>query len=115
MAWGDVIHLSSIGLIQAECLIGYELVDFKLWNCFLMLYMWLSSADKTLKSGVHISLCLTSVAYILQFFCFIRSFLSFSSFAVRAGTGGDEAGIWAGDLVGTCFFYPSKSMALIHF
>lgn len=23
--------------------------------------------------------------------------------AVRAGTGGDEAGIWAGDLVGTCF------------
>lgn len=24
--------------------------------------------------------------------------------AVRAGTGGDEAGIWAGDLVGTCFF-----------
>jgi len=22
-------------------------------------------------------------------------------FAVRAGTGGDEAGIWAGDLVGT--------------
>lgn len=26
--------------------------------------------------------------------CFI------ASFAVRAGTGGDEAGIWAGDLVG---------------
>ena len=26
-----------------------------------------------------------------------------SLFAVRAGTGGDEAGIWAGDLVGTCF------------
>lgn len=25
-------------------------------------------------------------------------------FAVRAGTGGDEAGIWAGDLVGTCFY-----------
>lgn len=28
------------------------------------------------------------------------------TFAVRAGTGGDEAGIWAGDLVGTCFFFP---------
>jgi hypothetical protein len=25
-------------------------------------------------------------------------------FAVRAGTGGDEAGIWAGDLVGTHAF-----------
>ena len=25
-------------------------------------------------------------------------------FAVRAGTGGDEAGIWAGDLVGTYLF-----------
>lgn len=25
-------------------------------------------------------------------------------FAVRAGTGGDEAGIWAGDLVGTYWF-----------
>jgi len=23
--------------------------------------------------------------------------------AVRAGTGGDEAAIWTGDLVGTCF------------
>lgn len=27
----------------------------------------------------------------------------FIVFLVRAGTGGDEAGIWAGDLVGTCF------------
>lgn len=24
-------------------------------------------------------------------------------YTVRAGTGGDEAGLWAGDLVGTCF------------
>lgn len=23
---------------------------------------------------------------------------------MRAGTGGDEAGLWAGDLVGTCLF-----------
>lgn len=30
----------------------------------------------------------------------------FLTFAVRAGTGGDEAGLWAGDLVGTCFSYP---------
>lgn len=31
---------------------------------------------------------------------------------VRAGTGGDEAGIWAGDLVGTCFFSLSKCLML---
>lgn len=29
----------------------------------------------------------------------------FFSFAVRAGTGGDEAGLWAGDLVGTYLFF----------
>ncbi|CAI0447683.1 unnamed protein product [Linum tenue] len=32
--------------------------------------------------------------------------------AVRAGTGGDEAGIWAGDLVGTCSYFPFRSMLL---
>lgn len=64
---------------------------------------------------MHISLCL--IAYILQFLLFHLESknLSFSFFAVRAGTGGDEAGLWAGDLVGTCFFYPSKSIAWIHF
>ncbi|CAI0447681.1 unnamed protein product [Linum tenue] len=31
---------------------------------------------------------------------------------VRAGTGGDEAGIWAGDLVGTCSYFPFRSMLL---
>lgn len=29
----------------------------------------------------------------------------FFSFIVRAGTGGDEAGIWAGDLVGTYLYF----------
>lgn len=29
---------------------------------------------------------------------------------MRAGTGGDEAGLWAGDLVGTCLFCLSKNM-----
>ena len=85
MAWGNVIHLSSIGLIQAECLRGYELVDFILWNYFLMLYMWLSSADKTLKSVVHISLCLTSVAYILQFLLFHPVILEFFFFCSKGG------------------------------
>jgi protein subunit release factor A len=38
--------------------------------------------------------------------------LCFSSFAVRAGTGGDEAGLWAGDLVGTCFFFSFRIYAM---
>lgn len=29
---------------------------------------------------------------------------------MRAGTGGDEAGLWAGDLVGTCLFCCSNML-----
>lgn len=37
--------------------------------------------------------------------------LSSLALAVRAGTGGDEAGIWAGDLVGRTW---SNSLFLMH-
>lgn len=36
-----------------------------------------------------------------MYFSSSKDFLSSFTSAVRAGTGGDEAGIWAGDLVGT--------------
>lgn len=41
----------------------------------------------------------------MPYIFWLKAVISFCH-AVRAGTGGDEAGIWAGDLVGTCFFYP---------
>ena len=45
--------------------------------------------------------------------CLSNSFklkVEFFIAAVRAGTDGDEAGIWAGDLVGICLFCPLKSI-----
>lgn len=49
---------------------------------------------------------LQTIIKMCTFLCFLFSFLFLVS--VRAGTGGDEAGLWAGDLVGTRFLCPSS-------
>lgn len=49
-------------------------------------------------------------------FCFYQILnINFPLSAVRAGAGGDEAGIWAGDLVGRCFFVLSNLLEIKHF
>lgn len=50
--------------------------------------------------NISIIIIITSIIIIINIWSVLSSF----TFAVRAGTGGDEAGIWAGDLVGTCFY-----------
>lgn len=40
---------------------------------------------------------------VIMYHVTLKSLYFSFSFAVRAGAGGDEAGIWAGDLVGTNF------------
>ena len=45
-----------------------------------------------------------------QIYILVNEYKVFVPCTVRAGTGGDEAAIWTGDLVGTCFplFLPAS-------
>ena len=55
---------------------------------------------KNLRKSAILRKCLTCNCFSSRNFVFENSVFFVS--AVRAGTGGDEAGIWAGDLVGRC-------------